>query len=64
MLNVRCLTEEEPEVMEVFPHIYHHHRHRLLRNSWQCRHNLCKFWCRISRINQLVEHHVTSMVNS
>ena len=26
MLDVRCLEEEEAEVMEVFPHIHHHHQ--------------------------------------
>ena len=30
MLDVRCLEEEEAEVMEVFPHIHYHHRHLLL----------------------------------
>jgi len=64
VLDVRCLEEEEAEVMEVFPHIHHRHRHRLLNNFWPCRHSLCKLWCRISRTIQLVEHHVTSVVTS
>ena len=64
MVDVRCLEEEEAEVIEVFPYIHHHHHHLLLSNFWQCRHNLCKLWCRISKINQLVEHRVTSGVNS
>ena len=64
MLDVRYLEEEEAEVMEVFPQIHHHLRHRLLSNFWQYRHSLCKLWCRISRIIQLVGHRVTSMVNS
>ena len=31
LLDVRCLEEEEAEVMEVFPHTHHHH-HLLLSN--------------------------------
>ena len=64
MFDVRCLEEEEAKVMEVFPHIHHHHRHLLLSSFWQCRHNLCKLWCRISRTIQLVDLRVTSVVNS
>ena len=64
MLDGRRLEEEEAEVMEVFPHIQHHHRPRQLSNFWQCRHNSCKRWCRISRTIQLVEHRVISVVNS
>ena len=64
MLGVRCLEEEEAEVVEVFPHIHHHHRHPLLSSFWWYRHRLCKLWCKISRIIQLVEHSVTSVVNS
>ena len=65
MSDVRCLEEEEAKVVEVFPHIdHHHHRHLLLSSFWRYIHRLCKLWCRISRIIQLVEHRVTSVVNS
>ena len=37
MLDSRCLEEEEAEDVEVFPHIHHQHRHRLLSNFWQYR---------------------------
>ena len=63
MFDSKCLEEEEAEIMEVFPHI-RHHQHRLLKNSWQYRRSSCKRWCRISRTNRMVEHHVISVVNS
>ena len=37
VLDARYVEEEEAKVMEVFPHIHHHHRHRLLSSFWQCR---------------------------
>jgi hypothetical protein len=63
-MDGRWMEEEEAGVIEVFPQIPHHHRHQLLSNFWQYRHNLCNNWCRINIISQLLGHnHVISVVS-